>query len=59
MAVAMMLDFLGETTGAKRIERAVADLMTSGEVPSADSRSGISTTDMGDRVVARIRAQGN
>ncbi len=54
-AVAMMLDFLGETPGAKRVEDAVADLLRSGEVPSADARSGISTSEMGDMVVKRIR----
>ena len=54
-AVAMMLDFLGETAAAKRTEDAVAGLLASGEVPSADARSGISTSAMGDMVVQRIR----
>jgi len=53
-AVAMMLDFLGEHTGAARIERAIADLLQSGTVPSADARSGISTSAMGDMVVERL-----
>ncbi len=56
-AVSMMLDFLGETSGAARIENAVSDLLKSGKVPSADARSGISTSDMGDMVVERIRAE--
>jgi 3-isopropylmalate dehydrogenase len=56
-AVSMMLDFLGETSAAARIENAVADLLMSGEVPSADARSGVATSDMGDMVVRRIRAQ--
>jgi 3-isopropylmalate dehydrogenase len=55
-AVAMMLDFLGETAAAKCMEDAVAGLLASGEVPSADARSGISTSAMGDMVVRRIRA---
>ncbi len=55
-AVAMMLDFLGESTAAARVDRAVAGLLASGDVPSADARSGISTSEMGDRVVARLRA---
>ncbi len=55
-AVAMMLDYLGETAAAKRIDDAVADLLRSGEVRSADARSGISTTDMGAMVVRRILA---
>jgi 3-isopropylmalate dehydrogenase len=53
-AVSMMLDFLGETAAAAGIEKAVEDLLKSGEVPSADARSGISTTDMGDMVVRRL-----
>ncbi len=52
----MMLDYLGETAAAKRIDDAVADLLRSGEVRSADARSGISTTDMGAMVVRRILA---
>jgi len=55
-AIAMMLDFLGEPRAAQRIDDAVSDLLSSGEVKSADARSGISTSDMGDRVVQRIRA---
>jgi len=55
-AVAMMLDFLGETAGARRVDDAVARLLQSGDVPSADARSGISTSDMGDMVVREIRA---
>ncbi len=56
-AVAMMLDFLGETKAATRVEDAVGDLLRSGEVPSADARSGISTSDMGDMVVASVRRE--
>ncbi len=54
-AVAMMLDFLGETEAAARVEGAVAELLGSGAIPSADTRSGISTSQMGDMVVAQIR----
>jgi 3-isopropylmalate dehydrogenase len=54
-AVSMMLDFLGETGAAARIEGAVADLLKSGEVPSADARSGIATSEMGDMVVRRLQ----
>jgi 3-isopropylmalate dehydrogenase len=54
-AAAMMLDFLGASAAAKRTEDAVAALLASGEVPSADARSGISTSAMGDMVVRRIR----
>lgn len=53
-AVSMMLDFLGVVSGAQRIERAVGDLLQSGDVPSADARSGIGTSEMGDMVVSRL-----
>ena len=53
-AVAMMLDFLGEAKAAQRVESAVAELLASGRVPSADTQSGISTSAMGDLVVERL-----
>ncbi len=53
-AAAMMLDVLGETSAAARVDRAVADLLRSGRIPSADARSGIPTTVMGDMVVERL-----
>ena len=56
-AVAMMLDFLGETAAASRVENAVGDLLRSGDVPSVDARSGISTSEMGDMVVKRVRGR--
>jgi 3-isopropylmalate dehydrogenase len=54
-SVSMMLDFLGETSAAARVEGAIARLLGSGAVPSADARSGISTSDMGDMVVNELR----
>ncbi len=54
-AVSMMLDFLGEVSAAGRIEAAVADLLSSGAIRSADARSGIATTEMGDMVVKRLQ----
>ncbi len=54
LAASMMLDFLGEANGSKAIESAVAELLGSGQVPSIDARSGISTSAMGDMVVAQI-----
>jgi 3-isopropylmalate dehydrogenase len=53
-AVSMMLDYLGEVAAAQRIESAIGELLTSGEVPSADARSGIATDAMGDMVVSRL-----
>jgi 3-isopropylmalate dehydrogenase len=54
-SVSIMLDFLGETSAAARVEGAIARLLGSGAVPSADARSGISTSDMGDMVVNELR----
>ena len=54
-SVSMMLDFLGEASAAARVEGAIAQLLGSGAVPSADARSGISTSDMGDMVVKELR----
>jgi 3-isopropylmalate dehydrogenase len=55
-AVSMMLDFLGEDRAAARIDEAVEYLLSSRAIPSVDARSGISTSEMGDMVVAQIRA---
>ena len=55
-AVAMMLDFLGQSAAGRRIEAAVGDLLRSGDVPSADARSGIATSEMGDMIVHRVRS---
>jgi 3-isopropylmalate dehydrogenase len=56
-AVEMMLDYLGEKDAAAQVERAMASLLTSGAVPSADARSGISTSAMGDMVVGKLGRQ--
>jgi 3-isopropylmalate dehydrogenase len=55
-AVGMMLDYLGEAPAAARVEEAMADLLRSGTVRSADARSGIGTSAIGDMVVERLAA---
>jgi isocitrate/isopropylmalate dehydrogenase len=55
LAISMMLDFLGERAGSERIENAVTDLLSSGAIPSIDTRSGISTTQTGDMVMDQIK----
>lgn len=55
-AVSMMLDHLGEASAARRVEEAVAGLLASGRVPSADARSGIATDAMGGMVVERLES---
>jgi 3-isopropylmalate dehydrogenase len=53
-AVGMMLEFLGEGAAAARVEGAVAELLRTGAIPSADTRSGISTSEMGAMVARRV-----
>jgi isocitrate/isopropylmalate dehydrogenase len=55
MAVAMMLETLGERRSATRIEAAVSSLLSSGAIASIDTRSGLSTTQMGDMVLNELR----
>ena len=53
-AVSMMLDYVGEGAAARRVESAIEELLRSGDVPSADARSGVPTDAMGDMVVERL-----
>ncbi len=57
MAVAMMLEYLGEQKSAVRVENAVAELLVSGAIPSIDTRSGFSTSQIGDMVMAQISSE--
>jgi len=54
MAVAMMLEYLGETRAAARIEETVAGLLRSKRIPSLGSDSGLSTTQIGDLVLESL-----
>lgn len=54
MAIQMMLDYLGETKGALRIEEAVANLLRSKRLPSLGTDSGHSTTQIGDMVLDEL-----
>jgi 3-isopropylmalate dehydrogenase len=56
LAVSMLLDYVGEHAAGKRIEDAVSHLLNSGGIPSVDARSGISTSSMGDMVLAQLEA---
>ncbi len=50
MAGAMMLDYLGQKSSAKRIEDAVSDLLVTRKIPSLGANSGLSTSQIGDLV---------
>jgi len=54
MAVSMMLDYLGETRGAARIEETVAALLRSKRIPSLGSDSGLSTAEIGNLVIESL-----
>ncbi|MBI1796140.1 MAG: 3-isopropylmalate dehydrogenase [Candidatus Eisenbacteria bacterium] len=54
MAVSMMLDYLGETRAAARIEDTVAGLLRSKRIPSLGSDSGLSTSQVGDLVLGAL-----
>ena len=53
-AVQMMLDHLGETNSAKRVEAAIERVLQSDDVTSMSASCGISTSQWGDRVLAEI-----
>ena len=58
MAVAMMLDYLGEKTSAQRIEDAVVRLLRSRTLPDLGMDSGVGTDRVGDLVLAELEGAG-
>jgi 3-isopropylmalate dehydrogenase len=54
MAVQMMLEFLGESGAARRIEDAVSGLLRSRRLPSLGTDSGFTTAQIGDLVIAEL-----
>lgn len=53
-ALAMLLDHVGETRSAERIEGAIREVIATGEVPGVSTRSGIGTTAATDAVIAAL-----
>jgi 3-isopropylmalate dehydrogenase len=53
-AVQMLLEYVGETRAATRIENAIAGLLKSRRVPSLGADSGLSTTQVGDLVLGEL-----
>ncbi len=53
-AVQMMLDFLGEKEAAKAVEDSIERCLVTGKVSSLTTRSGMSTSEIGDAVVAEL-----
>jgi 3-isopropylmalate dehydrogenase len=56
LAVAMMLEHLGEPRAAQRVEDAVASLLRSRRIPSVDVDSGVPTARAGDLVLEALEA---
>jgi 3-isopropylmalate dehydrogenase len=54
MAVQMMLDYLGESRAAARIEETVAALLRTRRIPSLGSDSGLGTREVGDLVIEAL-----
>jgi 3-isopropylmalate dehydrogenase len=53
-AVAMMLDHVGETRAAARIERTLAELLRTKQIPTLTTGAGLSTSATGDLVCAAL-----
>ncbi len=56
-AVQMMLDHLGETVSAGRVERAIERVLCDKSVTSMSATCGISTSEWGDRVLEALRME--
>ena len=54
-AVYMMLDELGQTSSAAKIQQAIEKVLSSEDVSSVSASSGISTSEWGDRVIEALR----
>jgi len=55
LAVGMLLDYLGESSAAARINRAVREAVVSNQIPRLDAASGVPTHEQGD-IVAKLSA---
>ena len=54
LAMAMLLEAVGEHAAATRIDAAVTGLLESGRIPSVDARSGVTTAQVGDKVANEV-----
>ena len=58
----LMLEHLGETDAAKRLEKAVADIIAEGKYvtydlkPNRDDPTAVGTREMADAIVARLKS---
>ncbi len=56
LSAKMMLDYLGETDMAARLDRAVAEVLAEGKVRTYDMGGSSTTTEMAEAIAARCRA---
>jgi 3-isopropylmalate dehydrogenase len=56
LAMAMLLDYIGEPEAGKLIESAVRDLLVSRRIPSLDACSGLSTDHVGDLICQETKS---
>jgi 3-isopropylmalate dehydrogenase len=54
LAAGMLLEHIGQTKSADRIEAAVKKVLESDALPSIDASSGVPTDKVGDMVVAKL-----
>jgi 3-isopropylmalate dehydrogenase len=55
-AVAMMLDYLGESRAAAAIDATIGELLATKRIPSLDASSGLKTSEIGDMVAASLES---
>ena len=56
MSAGMMIDFLGESAAAQRLEACVIDNLSAGEVRTPDLGGTSKTSEVADDIIARLRA---
>jgi len=54
-SVQLLLDFVGETEAAARVEGAIAESLRAKTIPSLSARCGLSTSEIGELLAARVR----
>lgn len=54
LALAMLLEYLGETEAGVAIQRSIRHLVVAGTLPTLDARSGLSTDEVGDLITREV-----
>jgi 3-isopropylmalate dehydrogenase len=56
LALAMLLEYLGQVDAAEAVQGAIRNVLTTGRVPGLGAHTGLSTTQVGDLVVQALHA---